>query len=58
MPLVKCCQNGARSRAEHPAVPLTAEELARDAAACVAAGAGALHFHPRDGDGKQTLEAE
>lgn len=56
MPLVKCCQNGARSRAEHAAVPLTPEELARDAQACVAAGARALHFHPRDVDGQQTID--
>lgn len=56
MPLVKCCQNGARSRADHPAVPLTPAELAVDAQACVAAGARALHFHPRDADGEQTLD--
>ena len=57
MPLVKCCQNGSRSRVEHPGVPLTPVELARDAQACVAAGARALHFHPRGADGQQTLAA-
>src|SRR5204862_2418401 len=35
-----------------------AEELARDAAACVAAGAGAIHIHPRDRDGRERLEPE
>lgn len=54
---VKCCLNGARTRAEHPAVPLTAAELARSAAAAVAAGAFALHMHPRDAGGAQTLLA-
>jgi uncharacterized protein (DUF849 family) len=58
MPLVKACLNGGTTRAEHPAVPLTPDELARDAAACVAAGAGALHFHVRDPEGLETLEPE
>ena len=53
--MLQACLNGARTRAEHPAVPLSAEELAREAAASVAAGADALHFHPRDGDGRETL---
>ena len=58
MQLIKACSNGDRSRTDHPAVPLTPDELARDAAACVAAGAHALHIHPRDPEGVQTLEAE
>jgi uncharacterized protein (DUF849 family) len=56
--LLKACLNGARSRDEHPALPLTADELAADAAACVAAGAGAVHLHPRDADGRESLAAE
>ena len=55
--MLQACLNGTRTRAEHPAVPLRAEELAREAAASVAAGADALHFHPRDGDGRETLDA-
>ena len=39
-------------------MPIRAEELAREAAASVAAGADALHFHPRDGDGRETLDAD
>jgi uncharacterized protein (DUF849 family) len=58
MQLIKVCSNGDRSRGDHPAVPLTPDELARDAAACVAAGAQAFHIHPRDPEGEQTLEAE
>jgi uncharacterized protein (DUF849 family) len=54
--LLKACLNGGRSREEHPAVPLTPDEIARDAAAAVAAGAGAVHVHPRDGSGAETLD--
>jgi uncharacterized protein (DUF849 family) len=39
-------------------VPQTPGEIARDGAACVAAGAGALHFHVRDRNGKETLGDE
>ena len=55
--LLKACLNGSRSREEHPAVPLTPEEIAREGAAAAAAGAGALHVHPRGPDGRETLEA-
>jgi uncharacterized protein (DUF849 family) len=55
--LVKACLNGPREPGRHPAVPLTAPELAADAAFAVAAGAGALHVHPRDTDGYETLRA-
>ena len=49
--------NGDRTKAEHAATPVSVEELARDAAACVAAGARAIHLHPRDSKGRETLEA-
>lgn len=55
--LVKACLNGGTTREQHPAVPLTPEELAADARAVVEAGAGALHIHPRDSDGAETLDA-
>lgn len=54
---VKCCLNGGRRRAEHPAVPQTPDELAADAIAVRAAGAFAVHLHPRGRDGSQTLDA-
>jgi uncharacterized protein (DUF849 family) len=54
---IKACLNGARTRAEHPAVPLTAAELAADALAVRAAGAFAVHVHPRDAGGAQTMAA-
>ncbi len=54
---VKACLNGARTREEHHAVPVTAAELARDALAARRAGAFAVHVHPRDGAGAETLDA-
>jgi uncharacterized protein (DUF849 family) len=54
---VMACLNGGRTREEHPAVPQTAAELAVDAAAARRVGAFAVHVHPRDARGTQTLEA-
>jgi uncharacterized protein (DUF849 family) len=56
--LLQATLNGDLMKAAHPAVPVSAEELARDAAACVAAGARAIHLHPRDAAGRERLEAE
>jgi uncharacterized protein (DUF849 family) len=50
-PLLKACLNGNRPPGAHPALPLTPPELAADTAASVAAGAAAVHVHPRDTDG-------
>jgi uncharacterized protein (DUF849 family) len=52
---VKACLNGGRTRSEHPAVLLTPAELAADAIAVRQASAFAVHVHPRDGAGQQTL---
>jgi len=52
---LKACLNGGRSRAEHPAVPVTPAELARDALDVTAAGAEAVHLHPRGADGRESL---
>jgi uncharacterized protein (DUF849 family) len=54
---VKACLNGGRARAEHPAVPLTPDELAADAVAVQRVGAFAVHVHPRDSRGEQSLSA-
>jgi uncharacterized protein (DUF849 family) len=56
--LLKACLNGGTTRDSHPSVPQTPLELAADAAASVAAGAGAVHMHPRDADGAETLEPD
>jgi len=55
---VKACLNGGRTRAEHARVPLTAADLAADAVAARAAGAFAVHLHPRGQDGLPTLDAK
>ena len=57
MILVKACLNGNRPPGAHPALPLTPEQLAADGAAAVAAGAQALHIHPRGPDGRESLAA-
>jgi uncharacterized protein (DUF849 family) len=56
--LLKACLNGARSADQHPALPITVDAMVADAAACVAAGAGAIHLHPRDADGRESLAAD
>jgi uncharacterized protein (DUF849 family) len=54
---IKACLNGGRTREEHPAVPQAPSELAADAVAARRAGAFAVHMHPRDASGAQTLAA-
>lgn len=54
--LLKACLNGARKPGTHRAVPMSIEECALDAAQCVAAGAAAIHVHPRDSGGRETLD--
>ena len=54
--MIQACLNGARSPDEHPALPVTPEQLERDARAVVAASAASLHIHPRDGSGAETLD--
>jgi uncharacterized protein (DUF849 family) len=55
MTLIQACLNGRRQRGEHPALPLTADALARDARAAVAAGARSLHVHARDLAGAESV---
>ena len=56
--LLKACLNGARAVGEHPALPVTAAAMAREARRAVDAGAGALHVHPRRDDGRESLADE
>lgn len=56
--LLKACLNGGRPVGSHPALPVTPTELADSARESVAAGAGALHLHPRDSQGRESLDAE
>ena len=55
---IKVCLNGIRKLGDHPLLLVKPEELARDAVAVVTVGARALHIHPRDAAGQQSLAAE
>lgn len=55
--LIKACLNGSRRPGDHPALPLSPEELALDARRSVDMGASAIHVHPRQVDGTETLSA-
>ncbi|MDQ6773271.1 MAG: 3-keto-5-aminohexanoate cleavage protein [Candidatus Dormibacteraeota bacterium] len=54
--MLKACLNGRRRPGEHRALPVTPAHLASDTLACVAAGAAAVHFHPKDAAGADTLD--
>lgn len=57
--VITVAPNGARrTRADHPALPITPEELASTARACLEAGAAMLHLHVRDRQERHTLDAE
>lgn len=53
--IVQACLNGARPVDFHQRIPLSVDAIARDSAACVAAGAAELHIHPRDPDRRESL---
>jgi len=51
--------NGARrGKTDHPNLPITPDEIAREAAACCDAGATVLHLHVRTRDGEHALDPE
>lgn len=57
--LLAVAPNGARRRrADHPALPLTPNELAATASACLEAGAAMIHLHVRDAAGAHCLDAD
>lgn len=57
--IISNAPNGAtRTKADHPALPMTAAELARNAAEVLEAGAALVHIHVRDQDGRHLLDAE
>jgi uncharacterized protein (DUF849 family) len=49
---------GRKTKADHPALPLTPAELAATAAECLEAGAAMIHVHVRDADGRHLLDAD
>lgn len=58
LPALMVAPNGARrTKDDHPAIPITLDEIIADAKACHAAGADGLHLHLRDKDGKHILDA-
>ncbi|MDG4665754.1 3-keto-5-aminohexanoate cleavage protein [Mycobacterium sp. 236(2023)] len=54
---VKACINGARTPDQHPNLPVTPEQLAAEAVAAHRAGAKAVHMHPKNADGVDSLLA-
>ena len=52
---LQACLNGGRTKLEHSHIPVTASELAADAQAVRLAGANALHVHPRNLSGEESL---
>jgi 3-keto-5-aminohexanoate cleavage enzyme len=57
--IITCAGVGAEvTRAQQPALPLTASEVARDAAQCRAVGASIYHLHVRDSSGNPTMNVD
>jgi uncharacterized protein (DUF849 family) len=54
--VIQACLNGPRRPGEHPALPITPEQLAADAREVVEAGARSLHIHVRGRDGAESLD--
>ncbi|MEY8097253.1 3-keto-5-aminohexanoate cleavage protein [Falsihalocynthiibacter sp. S25ZX9] len=58
LPRLMVAPNGARkTKADHPALPITLEETVATAVACHAAGAQGAHLHVRDAHGHHVLDA-
>lgn len=56
--LLQAALNGPRHPSEHPALPITPQQLAAAAADAIMAGASAIHFHVRGPDGRESLAAD
>ncbi|GAA2352238.1 3-keto-5-aminohexanoate cleavage protein [Saccharopolyspora halophila] len=54
--MLQVCLNGARSPREHFHLPVRPEDLAKAAAAAVAAGATDVHLHPKTPDGADSID--
>ncbi|MEI2386010.1 3-keto-5-aminohexanoate cleavage protein [Breoghania sp. JC706] len=51
--------NGARrTKADHPAIPVTISQTSKVVAACAEAGASAAHVHVRNSEGQHLLDAD
>jgi len=59
MTLIAVAPNGARKTKEnHPSLPMTIEEIAQEAKACLDAGAAMIHLHVRDELGHHSLSVD
>lgn len=57
LPNLMVAPNGARrGKCDHPALPITLDELVATATACHAAGADGIHIHVRDANGDHSLD--
>jgi len=57
--IIAVAPNGARRRkSDHPAIPITPEEIAKEAHACAEAGATLLHLHVRDAQQNHSLDED
>jgi 3-keto-5-aminohexanoate cleavage enzyme len=57
--IVTVAPNGGRkTKADHPALPLSPDELARASAECLERGASMIHLHVRDRDGGHCLDPD
>jgi len=58
LPELMVAPNGAtRTKADHPALPMTIAEIVACAEACARAGADGIHAHVRDSEGRHVLDA-
>ncbi|GFG55819.1 hypothetical protein CQY20_29130 [Mycolicibacterium agri] len=55
---VKACINGARTPDQHPALPVSPQQIADAALAVHRAGAKAVHLHPKTADGVDSLHPD
>ncbi|WP_020558390.1 3-keto-5-aminohexanoate cleavage protein [Thiofilum flexile] len=57
LPNIMVAPNGARrTKADHPELPMTIPEIVACAKACYQAGAGGIHAHVRDAQGRHVLD--
>src|SRR5690606_4063657 len=57
-PIAVAPNGGRRTKADHPALPVGPDEIARTAAECADAGAAMIHVHVRDAAGRHVLDAD
>ncbi len=58
LPKIMVAPNGARrNKTDHPQLPITLDDIVSTAVDCWAAGAGGIHLHVRDEQGRHVLDA-